>query len=336
MATYTGTADSSGNYTVNFGGTSYTSAEHVSVTADDGSATKTVELYAPSSATGGAISFSGTLTDFPNNIGEITLSAGISGTIKAKSFMGNSSDDNMFCKATGLIIQGSVTTIEANAFDGWVKAIKLTLPSTLTTIGYYAFSEFGADSTTDFDITLPNAVTTLGAYSFNDCGVKNFDIGTGVTSIPDNCFRYTLKLSTFNFRNVTSIGVNAFYSSNLSLLTIPNTITTISDGAFYFCKATDINTGNGITTIENSAFSQCISCTKFTIGSAVTSIEYNGMSYLSACNELHCLPTTPPTITTNSLIGLKSTCSIKVPSASLTAYQTATNWSAYSSQMVGV
>ncbi|WP_213032959.1 hypothetical protein, partial [Acinetobacter sp. ANC 4654] len=77
-------------------------------------------------------------------------------------------------------------------------------------------------------------------------------------------------------------------------------------------------------------------CLKLTLGLNVSDIASNGLGVLSACNELICPRQTPPTITANVLTGLKSTCVIKVPSASLTAYQAATNWSTHASKMVGV
>lgn len=192
------------------------------------------------------------------------------------------------------------------------------------------------ESNTDFDIVLPNSVTTLSDYSFSNANMKNFDIGTGVTSIPQYCFAYTGKLTTFNFRNVTAIGDFAFSGSNIQTINLPNLLTTLGTGCFQFAKATEITLGSGITTIAASAFYQCTFCTKFTIGINVNNILSNAITNLTACNELICLPTTPPALNASALTGLKSTCVIKVPSASLTAYQTAANWSAHASKMVGV
>ncbi|WP_419716365.1 leucine-rich repeat protein, partial [Acinetobacter modestus] len=69
-------------------------------------------------------------------------------------------------------------------------------------------------------------------------------------------------------------------------MTIPNSVTTIGLQAFYSCNAaTSIQIGSGVTTIAGSAF-------------------YNAV----ACNELRCLPTTPPSILLNTFTNLKSTC----------------------------
>lgn len=337
MATYTGTADAGGNFTIGFGGNNYTSAQKVTVTATKDGNSKSVELYAPADTSGGGvIQFSGTMTNFPLNIGVVTLSAQISGIIQSHAMRANINTGNIFYSAIGLVIQGAVTEIKDYSFSDWYFARQLVLPSSLTKIGLYAFQRFGSSATIDFDIALPSSVITLSDYSFYYANMKNFDIGTGVTSIPQYCFAYTNKLTTFNFRNVTTIGDSAFNSSNLQTVALPNSVTTLGPGCFQYAKATEISVGSGVSTITSFAFNSCTLCTKFTIGVNVTSIQSTALAQLSACNELICLPITPPTIISNTLTGLKSTCAIKVPAASLTLYQTAANWSVHASKMVGV
>ncbi len=265
MTTYTTTADSSGNYSIAFG-TAYTGGQKVSVTSEKDGSTKNIELYAPSSVIGGGvIQFSGNLTNFPDNVGGVTVT-GISGPIKTQAF--------------------------AAYYNGhiWKKATSLTIGSGVTTIGTYAFTDWSAATS----LTIPNSVTAISDYAFNAwTAMTTLNLGTGLLTI----------------------GVSAFQScSALTSITIPNSVTTIGLQAFYSCNAaTSIQIGSGVTSIGGNAF-------------------YNAI----ACNEVRCLPTTPPSIFTNTFASLKSTCVIKVPAASLTAYQTAANWSAHASKMVGV
>lgn len=265
MTTYTTTADSNGNYSIAFG-TAYTGGQKVSVTSEKDTETKTIELFAPSEVVGGGvIQFSGTMENFPDNVGGVTVT-GISGQIKTQAFA---------AYYTGHI---------------WKKATSLTIDSGVTTIGTYAFNDWSAATS----LTIPNSVTAISDYAFNAwTAMTTLNLGTGLLTI----------------------GPSAFQScSALKSITIPNSVTTIGLQAFYNCSAaTFIQIGSGVTTIAGNAF-------------------YNA----SACNELRCLPTTPPSILVNTFTNLKSTCVIKVPAASLTAYQTATNWSALASKMVGV
>ena len=336
MATYTTVADGNGDFAVSFPA-SYTGGEKITVTSEKNAATKSIELYAPSTPTGGGeIQFSGTMVNFPQNIGVITLTSAVSGIINPSAMRASTNAFNMFYRATGLIIEGAVTELGGYALADWRCASLLTLPSTLTKIGQYALLNFGNASTVDFNITLPNSVNTLDQYSFSSASMKNFDLGTGVTIIPQRCFSFTDKLETFNYRNATTVKEGAFLGSNLKYNYIPETVTTIEDGAYSYAKSVEVSIGAGVTSIPAHAFYQNTFCTKFTLGINVVSIASNGLGGLSACNELICPRATPPTITADALTGLKSTCVIKVPSASLTAYQTATNWSAHASKMVGV
>ena len=336
MTTYTTTADSSGNYSIAFG-TAYTGGQKVSVTSEKDGSTKNIELYAPSTPTGGGvIQFSGTMVNFPQNIGVITLTSAVSGIINPSAMRASTNAFNMFYRATGLIIEGAVTELGAYAFADWRYASLLTLPSTLTKIGQYALAGFGNAIPVDFNITLPNSVNTLGQYSFASAGMKNFDLGTGVTIIPQRCFSFTDKLETFNYRNATTVKDNAFYRSNLKYNYIPETVTTIEANSYQYAKSVEVSIGAGVTSIPAYAFYQNTFCTKFTLGINVVSIATYGLGGLSACNELICPRATPPTITADTLTGLKSTCVIKVPAASLAAYQTATNWSAFASKIQAI
>lgn len=337
MKTYTGTADANGDFTVSFGSDVFAGGQKVTVTAEKDSATKSIELFAPSNASGGGvIQFSGTMANFPQDIGVITLTSAVSGIINPNAMRASVNDFNMFYRATGLIIEGAVTELGNYALADWRYASLLTLPSTLTKIGQYALQRFGNASTVDFNITLPNSVNTLDQYSFSYANMKNFDLGAGVTIIPQQCFSYTNKLETFNYRNATTVKENAFYGSNLKYNYIPETVTTIEVGSYQYAKSVEVSIGAGVTSIPAYAFFQNTFCTKFTLGINVASIASNGLNGLSACNELICPRATPPSIPADALTGLKSTCVIKVPAASLAAYQATTNWSAHASKMIGV
>lgn len=139
MATYTGTADENGDFTVIFGGAEYTSGQKVTVTALKDGAEKSIEIFAPSDTTnGGVIQFLGNLNNFPENIGDIRLDK-ISGIIGASAFEAGSPTTSLFKKATGLVINHGVVDIGSSAFRNWVLARHLTIPETVTTIQLYAF-----------------------------------------------------------------------------------------------------------------------------------------------------------------------------------------------------
>ena len=244
MATYTATADANGDFTVPFS-SNYTAGQKITVTAEKEGATKSIELHAPSDTTGGGvIRFSGSLSSFPANVGVVTLTEGISGTIGQGAFEDRGSYYSIWGKATGLVILGAVTTISTDAFRYWGNATSLSLPQTLTTVQAKAFEGWAEL----IELLIPDSVKTIG------------DVGFGFA---------------------------------------------------YMCK-------------------------KITIGSGLTSAGTQAFAYYTSCDEIIVRPVIPPIIQSNTFQSLKATCVIKVPAASLAAYQAAANWSAHASKMVGV
>lgn len=90
---------------------------------------------------------------------------------------------------------------------------------------------------------------------------------------------------TIDEMKVTSIGDEAFFNcSNLTSVTIPNSVVSIGDGAFWYCKGLkDITISDSITSISNSAFSLCERLESVTIPDSVTSI---GSGAFEECTSL--------------------------------------------------
>ena len=84
----------------------------------------------------------------------------------------------------------------------------LTIPSGVTSIGYYAFD--GCSGLTS--LTIPSGVTSIGGYAFEGCsGLTSLTIPSGVTSIGDRAFHGCSGLTSLTIPSgVTSIGNYAF------------------------------------------------------------------------------------------------------------------------------
>ena len=224
---------------------------------------------------------------------------------------------------------GSVTTLSGNPsnsngfFLGCSELESVVLPSTLTTIQGSVFASCPKLTT----INIPESVTSIGQFAFanspnihidnlylpnlNSVHYAAFDNGS--TTHP-----YILK--------ITSLG---------NLTSIPTGSAPASQGVFSrFTGLTEINLHEGITSIGECALQFCSSLPSITIPSTVT---YFGRWALRSCTSLvtiTCLPTTPPTLYDNQVFtGCSSLTTIYVPSDSVSAYQTATNWTTYASKI---
>lgn len=157
-----------------------------------------------------------------------------------------------------------------------------------------------------------NKITKIGNDAFYECSsLGSFNVPSGVTEIGDWVFAYCRSLTSISLpTNLTTIGFNSFYyCSNLSSINIPNSVVSIGGGAFSRCNLTSIRIPSGVTVIGNEAFRYNNGMTSVTVNAA-----------------------TPPTLGTNAFADTND-CPIYVPSASVDAYKSATNWSSYASRI---
>jgi len=140
----------------------------------------------------------------------------------------------------------------------------VTIPSTVTNIGDYAFS--GCTSLTS--IIIPNSVTNIGKEAFYDCiSLTNISLPSGITSIGFDTFAKC---------------------SSLKNIVIPNSVITITQGAFSGCSGlTEVNIPNSVKSIGNSAFSGCTSLTKIVIPGSVNYIGLNAFDGCSGLTSVH-------------------------------------------------
>ena len=143
-----------------------------------------------------------------------------------------SADANPLYYAGNLYLNGELVT-------------DLTIPSSVTSIGYGAF--YNCKGLTS--ITIPNSVTSIGNYAFSGCtGLTSVEIGNSVKSIGECAFKDCSGLTSIEIPNsVTSIGDWTFYEcTGLTSITIPNSVTSIGKSAFSGCKGlkTVINFSN--------------------------------------------------------------------------------------------
>lgn len=191
-----------------------------------------------------------------------------------------------------LVVKDGLTEIEANAFSYCDNLTSITIPSSVTSIGYNAFYKCGLST---IQVSEGNAVYD----SRNDCnalietdtntliaGSNNTIIPDSVTSIGELAFCGCNELTSITIPNsVKIIGRDAFNScSSLENITISDNVTSIGYGAFCDCSGlTNFTIPNGITNIFDETFRGCSSLASIVIPNSVTSISF---SAFVDCNNL--------------------------------------------------
>ena len=195
----------------------------------------------------------------------------------------------------------------------------INIPKTVKSIGYRAFSYCTSLKTVNFvgdglksianaafygtsSLNVPSFPQTLkiiGADAFSNSNLSgSVTIPDNVTSIGVGAFYYTNMISLTIGNAVKSIGTSAFAScANLNSVIVGSAVATIGSSAFSSCtNLTSVTLGNSVATIGSSAFSSCTSLPSITLPKSVKSVGSNAFASCSKLTTVYSKPTTPPAI----------------------------------------
>ena len=171
----------------------------------------------------------------------------------------------------------------------------------------------------------------IGMYAFQSCGcLTTITIPDSITSIGNNMFQNCYALMTIIIPDsVTSIGNNVFQSCYaLTTIILPDSITSLGSGVFQNCYALmTIIIPDSVTRIGSAEFSSCRGLASITIPNGITSIEPSAFYSCYGLGFIKFTKTTPPIVSaSNTWTNIPIDCKIYVPSGSLAAYTSATNY----------
>lgn len=182
-------------------------------------------------------------------------------------------------KLQQVTLASGTTRIAANAFENCpqLATMNLTEQTSLTDMGIYAFANTGFTT-----VTLPNSLTTVGYCVFRECQqLESINVPTGLTIVPYDFVCYSPKLTSVQMHDgirvvghnaflgcpllngvvlndeITSIEYDAFNGcSSLQLTELPDALTHIGDRAFRGTAAItgDLTVPSGVTTLGYQAF----------------------------------------------------------------------------------
>ena len=181
-------------------------------------------------------------------------------------FQDNQLCNEMFYQMDNLkevVLPSTITSIGEFAFAECDSLVNVVIPDNVTAIEYSAFS--GCDTLTT--ITLPSKLTTLGSSAFSYCeSLTSVVVPDSVKTIQDYVFE------------------NCYSLVDVKL---PENLVGIGNGAFEYCYALEsIQIPESVETIGNYAFYSCSNLKELTIPANVTNVGYD---FVSNCNKLHCL-----------------------------------------------
>ncbi len=163
-----------------------------------------------------------------------------------------------------LVVPGTVKEIGSGAFSG-CSSLRSAGP-----IGSGCFYEFGwTDEIPDYAfsgcdgltrVTLPSSITSIGGGAFSSCiGLTSIEIPNSVTSIGDNAFYGCSNIESLYWdSNVFPSCLTEYCNETLKSVVLGDNITVIGNSTFKDCSSlTSVTIGNSVTSIGDYAFEGC-------------------------------------------------------------------------------
>ena len=251
------------------------------------------------------------------------------------------SKPTLFYMIDGNEISGNSFTISKDnqAFD----AGAVTITAGDTSITYH----YGGTNNTILYIDVNNGNSNMVTHPWtseaNYSSITSVVIGDGVTSICGNAFKQCPNLTSASIAStVTSIDNQAFSEcGKLETVTFTDAdnsqLTIIRPNAFANCeKLSSITIPEGVGVIGEFAFVCCSALVSATLPSTLSTMGVHVFRDCTSLASVFCLASTPPTGGSNMFNNNASGRKIYVPAGSVGNYKTATYWSSYANDILGI
>lgn len=198
------------------------------------------------------------------------------------------------------------TSIKKYAFGDYVNLLKITIPSTVTSVNNSfsgTFQNLNLYEVYDYtnsvyDFSTKSSTTISSMLTVYEDNVHHSSVSSKIIE-DNNVFYYVsgeeklaIRSSNNNFEHLvladdcTAVNKNAFRDCYfLSSITIPSSVKTLKLNAFKnCCSVTSVTLNNGLIHIEESAFNNCCSLSTITIPDTVTDL---GVNAFKSCGDLN-------------------------------------------------
>ena len=197
-------------------------------------------------------------------------------TINGNAFIGctnlqsfKTDDSSSFTTVNGVLFNKSKTVLKLypNGRSG-----AYTVPSGVTTIDKYAFSECNKLTA----VTIPGSVKTIEFNAFAYClGLKKLTLNNGLTTLKIAAFNGCKNLTAINLPESVAVIEKYAFSSCRSLksIVIPKKVTELNFSLFEGCTALEyVRLPEGITKVYSNVFDHCSALTSVRLPQSVKNI----------------------------------------------------------------
>ena len=240
-----------------------------------------------------------------------------------------------------LTIEDGATSVADYAFSGCFVLAQVTLPASITYIGYETFNNCPALTAVHYAGDIAGwCGITFGSHASNPLYyasklyigedlITELVVPDGITEIKDYAFRGYSALTQITLPgSVTNIGYSVFEGCTaLTQANLGEGVESIGISAFRDCTAlTQVNLGDEVESIGNSAFNGCSALVQMTLPASVTDLGDKTFANCSALTTMTVLATTPPDMWQNTFDHVNADMLVLVPGASLTDYEADSYW----------
>lgn len=248
------------------------------------------------------------------------------------------------CDSSSVLIGGEINYTSSSAFDG---PLRIEIGSCVTRINQYTFFRFSNLKR----VAISDSITSIGDMAFNGCsGLFNITInattpptlGNEVFDGTNQCPIYVPSGSVNAYKNAWPQYANRIQAKQQIIYTASSKLNINLTNFTPAATAETYDESTGVGTIEffgtvthiGTAFVNEPDLISVIIPNSV--VDITGQPFrLSGIGSITINATTPPTIGSQTL-DYTNNCPIHVPSGSVNAYKTATNWTRYASRIMPI